>query len=164
MTRRVRPELVRFSDRMLSMVSPASVRIDKWLWAARFFKTRSLATEAIDAGHVRRGSVGSISGDRLKPAHIVKIGDTYAIQRGDAGIEVVVAAITERRGSATEAARLFEETQVSIAAREKRQAQRAGSGRQELLHHGRPTKQDRRKLADLFARNYAGSPQLNGDE
>jgi ribosome-associated heat shock protein Hsp15 len=145
------------------MANLPSVRIDKWLWAARFFKTRSLATEAIDAGHVRKGSVGSISGDRLKPAHIVQVGDVYAIQRGDSGVEIVVTAVSDRRGSATEAALLFEESLASISARTHRHAQRTASSAQPVFR-GRPTKQDRRKLAELFAKNYAGLPHPNSDE
>ena len=145
------------------MAEVPAVRIDKWLWAARFFKTRSLAVEAIDAGHVRRASVGSISGDRLKPAHIVKLGDAYAIHRGDAVMEVLVLATTERRGSATDAARLFEESQASLLARAKRQADRVVNNVQPVMH-GRPTKQNRRKLAELFAQNYAGSLHLSDEE
>ncbi len=149
---------------MSALANSPSVRLDKWLWAARFFKARSLSTGAIDAGHVRRGSVGSVSGERLKPAHVVKLGDAYAIQRGDSCMEIVVAAISNRRGSAAEAAHLFEETQASITAREQQRVQRAANGTQTMLQHGRPTKQDRRKLADLFAKNYAGSPHFNSDE
>ena len=138
------------------MSEAAAVRIDKWLWAARFYKTRSLATDAIDAGHVRRASVGSISGDRLKPAQAVKIGDGFSIQRGDNVQEITVTAISDRRGSATDAALLFKETDASIAARVERVATRAavdGQGGQPVMR-GRPTKQDRRRLADLFLKNY----------
>lgn len=144
------------------MAEAPAVRIDKWLWAARFFKTRSLAVEAIDAGHVRRASVGSISGDRLKPAHIVKLGDAYAISRGDVVMEVRVLAAAERRGSASDAAQLFEETPESLSVRTRRQAERAVNNVQPVTH-GRPTKQNRRKLAELFAKNYAGSPHLSDE-
>ena len=144
------------------MAEVPAARIDKWLWAARFFKTRSLAVEAIDAGHVRRASVGSISGDRLKPAHIVKLGDVYAINRGDIVMEVRVLAAAERRGSASDAAQLFEETPESLLARARRQADRAANSVQPVTH-GRPTKQNRRKLAELFAKNYAGSPHLSDE-
>ena len=144
------------------MTESTALRLDIWLWAARFFKTRSLAVEAIDAGHVRRASVGSISGDRLKPAHIVKLGDVYAINRGDIVMEVRVLAAAERRGSASDAAQLFEETPESLLARARRQADRVATSVQPVTH-GRPTKHNRRKLAELFAKNYAGSPYL-GDE
>ena len=137
--------------------STVSVRIDKWLWAARFFKTRSLATDAIDAGHVRRGSVGSVSGDRLKPAHNVRVGDTYAVQRGDSLHEIVVTAVSDRRGSATDAALLYRETDTSIAARLDKQALRAAANSSQPPMRGRPTKQDRRELAEMFAKNYSGN-------
>ena len=138
------------------MGEAVSVRIDKWLWAARFYKTRSLATDAIDAGHVRRATVGSISGDRLKPALVVKVGDRFSIQRGDNVQEITVMAISDRRGSATDAAILFKETDASIAARIERVAARALSDSQggQPVMRGRPTKQDRRRLADLFSKNY----------
>jgi len=145
------------------MVDTSSVRIDKWLWAARFFKTRSLAVEAIDAGHVRRGRVGTVAGDRVKPAQLVRPGDLYTIQRGEALMDVVVTTISERRGSAADAALLFEETAASVAARLQRQVLRAATSSQPALR-GRPTKQDRRKLAELFSKNYAGAPHLNTEE
>ena len=138
------------------MGEAVSVRIDKWLWAARFYKTRSLATDAIDAGHVRRATVGSISGDRLKPALVVKVGERFSVQRGDNVQEITVMAISDRRGSATDAAILFKETDASIAARIERVAARALSDSQggQPVMRGRPTKQDRRRLADLFSKNY----------
>jgi ribosome-associated heat shock protein Hsp15 len=129
------------------------VRIDKWLWAARFFKTRSLATEAIDAGHVRRGGTGSVAGNRAKPALIVRIGDTFTVQRGEMLQHIVVTQLSERRGSATDAAQLYRETDESIKARLDKQVLRNVNHAQPVLR-GRPTKQDRRKLAELFAKNY----------
>ena len=150
------------------MLETNVVRIDKWLWAARFFKTRSLATDAIDAGHVRRASVGSVSGDRVKPAHTVRVGETYAVQRGDMMQQVLVTAISERRGSATDAALLYRETEASVATRLEQQALHAAAdaamgGHGAPQFRGRPTKQDRRKLADMFAKNYThhGSPDGN---
>lgn len=138
------------------MSDTGPVRIDKWLWAARFYKTRSLATDAIDAGHVRRAAVGSISGDRLKPALAVKVGEGFSIQRGDNVQEISVTAISDRRGSATDAALLFKETEASIAARKDRVAARVAEGCQggQPVMRGRPTKQDRRRLAELFSKNY----------
>ncbi len=154
---------------MMPLMSETTVvRIDKWLWAARFYKTRSLATDAIDAGHVRRASVGSVSGDRVKPAHTVRIGETYAVQRGDMMQQVLVTAISERRGSASDAALLYRETEESLAARLEQQALHAAAdaamgGHGSPQFRGRPTKQDRRKLADMFAKNYShqGSPDGN---
>lgn len=138
------------------MAEAFAVRIDKWLWAARFYKTRSLATDAIDAGHVRRATVGSISGARLKPALVVKVSDGFSIQRGDHIQEITVTAISDRRGSATDAAMLFKETDASIAARIARVAARAAADSQggQPVMRGRPTKQDRRRLAELFSKNY----------
>jgi ribosome-associated heat shock protein Hsp15 len=132
------------------------VRIDKWLWAARFFKTRGLAVEAIDAGHVRRASSGGMIGDRVKPSLIVKRNDSFAIQRGDVEYVIVVTELSERRGSATEAALLYRETDASKAAREEKEATRKANFAASAypVLRGRPTKQDRRRLADLFARNY----------
>ncbi len=135
----------------------ASVRIDKWLWAARFFKTRSLATDAIDSGHVRRASNGSISGDRVKPAVAVRVGDTFAIQRGDMLQEVIVTSVSDRRGSATDAAVLYQETESSVKKRLEQQALRAANGAAVPTFRGRPTKQDRRQLAKMFAANYSDS-------
>ena len=150
------------------MTETTIVRIDKWLWAARFYKTRSLATDAIDAGHVRRASVGSVSGDRVKPAHTIRVGEIYAVQRGEMVQQVLVTAISERRGSATDAALLYRETEGSLAARLEQQALRAAAdaamgGHGAPQFRGRPTKQDRRKLADMFAKNYThqGSPDGN---
>lgn len=138
------------------MSDVAAVRIDKWLWAARFYKTRSLATDAIDAGHVRRATVGSISGDRIKPALVVKVGDCFSIQRGENVQEIAVTAISDRRGSAAVAALLFSETDASIAARNDRAAARVAADNQggQPMMRGRPTKQDRRRLADLFSKNF----------
>jgi ribosome-associated heat shock protein Hsp15 len=133
----------------------SAVRIDKWLWAARFFKTRSLATEAIDAGHVRRATVGSVSGDRVKPALIVRIDDALTVQRGEMVQTITVTALSDRRGSATEASKLYRETDESIKLRLDQQAQRQASNQSMPVMRGRPTKQDRRKLAELFASNYA---------
>ena len=143
------------------MNTAAPVRVDKWLWAARFFKTRSLATDAIDAGHVRRAGVGSVSGDRIKPALVIKVGDTFTVQRGDNVQDISVTQVSDRRGSATDAATLFKETDASIAARLARTEARAAASEQlgQPVLRGRPTKQDRRRLADLFSKNYSANDQ-----
>jgi ribosome-associated heat shock protein Hsp15 len=134
----------------------SDVRIDKWLWAARFFKTRGLAVEAIDAGHVRRAASGGMVGDRVKPSLIVKRNDSFAIRRGDVEYVIVVTALSERRGSATEAALLYRETDESKAAREESEAIRKANHAASSvpIMRGRPTKQDRRSLAKFFAQNY----------
>jgi ribosome-associated heat shock protein Hsp15 len=117
-----------------------SVRIDKWLWAARFFKTRSLATDAVDSGKVR------LNGDRVKPARSVKVGDTLDIDNGSTEWEVVVEGIAEKRGSATVAQALYAETQQSIAERQKKAEQRKLFREPSEAIKGRPTKRDRRQL------------------
>ena len=94
------------------------VRFDKWLWAARFYKTRSLAAQAIDAGQAR------LAGARVKPAHAVRVGDAVSLRRHGIVVEVIVTALSDRRGSATDAAKLYRETEASIAAREKEELAR----------------------------------------
>lgn len=120
-----------------------SVRIDKWLWAARFFKTRSLATDAVDGGKVR------VNGERVKPARSVKIGDTLAIDNGATEWEVVVRDVADKRGSATIAQALYEETAQSIAERQQKAEQRRFFREPSMDIKGRPTKRDRR-LIDKF--------------
>jgi ribosome-associated heat shock protein Hsp15 len=117
-----------------------STRIDKWLWAARFFKTRSLATDAVDGGKVR------VNGERIKPARNVKIGDTVDIDNGATEWEVVVQAISDKRGSASVAQTLYMETETSIAERVKKTEQRKFFREPGEAIKGRPTKRDRRQL------------------
>lgn len=117
-----------------------SVRIDKWLWAARFFKTRSLATDAVDGGKVR------LNGDRIKPARGVKAGDRLEIDNGASEWEVVVAALADKRGSASVAQTLYAETEQSIAERQKKAEQRKLFREPSETIKGRPTKRDRRLL------------------
>ncbi|HKB94255.1 MAG TPA: RNA-binding S4 domain-containing protein [Gaiellaceae bacterium] len=119
------------------------MRIDKWLWAARFFKTRSLATEAVVAGHVQVG------GARVKPARDVRVGETVEIRRGAYRWTVVVRALAERRGPATQAAMLYEETPESAAAREEQRLERLYAQPLGSDLGARPTKQDRRRLDAL---------------
>ncbi len=132
------------------------VRIDKWLWAARFFKTRGLAVDAIDAGHVRRVSSDGMTGDRVKPSLAVKRGDAFSVQRGDMQQTIIVTDISERRGSATEASLLYKETDDSRAKREAAEAIRKANHAANAtpIMRGRPTKQDRRRLADFFSGHY----------
>lgn len=120
--------------------SSATVRIDKWLWAARFFKTRSLATDAVDGGKVR------LNGERVKPARSVKSGDTLDIDNGSTEWEVEVLALSETRGSATVAQTLYAETAQSIARRQQKAEQRKLFQEPGEAIKGRPTKRDRRKL------------------
>ncbi|HEX5247436.1 MAG TPA: RNA-binding S4 domain-containing protein [Gaiellaceae bacterium] len=119
------------------------MRIDKWLWAARFFKTRSLATEAVLAGHVQ------VDGARVKPAREVRVGDTLEIRRGQVTWTIDVRALAERRGPAAEAALLYEETKESQEAREQRRLERRLAQPLGADLGARPTKQDRRRLDAL---------------
>ena len=115
-----------------------SVRLDKWLWAARFFKTRQLAIEAVNAGHIE------LNGDRAKPAKSVKPGDEVTVRKPPYEFVVVVKAVSEKRGSAAMARELFAETAESIAAREKLLAELRDMPAP--IFKGRPTKRDRRTL------------------
>jgi ribosome-associated heat shock protein Hsp15 len=117
-----------------------SVRIDKWLWAARFFKTRSMATDAVDGGKVR------LNGERVKPARGVKPGDRLDIDNGATEWEVIVKDVAEKRGSATIAQTLYDETAESIAAREKKAELRKYFREPGEMLKGRPTKRDRRLI------------------
>jgi ribosome-associated heat shock protein Hsp15 len=117
-----------------------AVRIDKWLWAARFFKTRSLATDAVAGGRVHVG------GARVKPSRDVRVGETVEITHGPWRRVVVVRELAERRGPASVAATLYEETPESVAAREQGAAERRLT---QPVFETRPTKQDRRRLEAL---------------
>ena len=119
------------------------VRIDRWLWAARFFKTRGAATGAVLGGHVHVGS------ERVKPAREVKVGDRLEIRRGQQRFTVVVTGLAERRGPASAAAELYEETPESIAEREKRREERRLAKPLGAELSERPTKRDRRRLDAL---------------
>lgn len=118
-------------------------RIDKWLWAARFAKTRGAATELVLAGHVQLG------GERVKPAKEVHVGDTLEIRLGATRRTVVVRALAERRGPASTAAELYEETPESVAAREQERLERRLARPLGADLGPRPTKQDRRRLEAL---------------
>ncbi len=117
-----------------------NVRIDKWLWAARFFKTRSLATDAVDTGRVR------LDGERIKPAKAVKLADKLTIDNGSDRWEVVVTGISESRGNATIARTLYQETNDSIARRDNESEARRLYPEPGSTIKGRPTKRDRRTI------------------
>ena len=119
------------------------MRIDKWLWAARFFKTRSAATEAVLGGHVHVGGV------RVKPAKEIRVGDTLEIRRGEFRWAVVVTGVADRRGPATVAATLYEETPESLAARERERLERRLTRPLGADLGARPTKQARRRIEAL---------------
>jgi ribosome-associated heat shock protein Hsp15 len=119
------------------------VRIDKWLWAARFAKTRGAATELVLAGHVQVG------GERVKPAREVRVGDRLEIRLGAARRTVVVTGLADRRGSASAAAECYEETEESLAERERQRLERRLSRPLGADLGARPTKQDRRRIEAL---------------
>jgi len=125
----------------------ARTRIDKWLWAARFFKTRSLASEAVDGGKVQLGDA------RVKPAKEVKAGDVLRIAIGQAIWIVVVRAISDKRGPAADAQKLYEETEPSRLAREAQREQSRVAAEPGAAIRGRPTKRDRRRI-DRFGGTY----------
>jgi ribosome-associated heat shock protein Hsp15 len=118
------------------------VRLDRWLWAARFYKTRALACEAIDTGAVRVG------GERVKPARALKSGDCVLVRKGPVTWNVVVTALGGRRGSASDAAQLYAEDEASIAARRETVARLRAESPPRFP--GRPTKRDRRALDDFL--------------
>lgn len=116
------------------------VRLDKWLWAARFFKTRSLAKQAIDGGKVH------CNGARSKSSREVEVGFTLDIRQGWDEKTVIVKALSDKRGSAPQAALLYEETPESIEKRRLQAEQRKVQRAMNPLAQGRPTKQDRRRI------------------
>lgn len=118
-------------------------RLDKWLWAARFYKTRGLATEEVGKGRV------TLNGQACKPAREVKPGDLLEIRQGPVVRTVQVLALSAMRGPAPAAQALYEETPQSLALREQAAAARKlGPEPAQAIEQGRPTKRDRRKLAD----------------
>lgn len=116
------------------------LRIDKWLWAARFFKTRALAAEAADGGKVK------INGARVKPAKTVNIGDELHIHQGRFEFAVTVLGLASRRGPACEAVKLYRESGESRAAREALAEQLKIEADALGERKGRPTKRDRRHI------------------
>lgn len=117
------------------------VRIDKWLWAARFFKTRSLATAAVDGGKVR------LNDERVKPSRSVRLGDILDIDNGATEWQVVVAGLSDVRGSASIAQALYSETEASIARRQAEAERRKYFREPGADMKGRPTKRDRRQIS-----------------
>jgi ribosome-associated heat shock protein Hsp15 len=120
------------------------VRCDKWLWAARFYKTRSLAAQAIEAGQVR------VNDERVKPARMLRVGEAVAVRKAGFVWVVTVTALSDRRGGAGEAALLYRETAESAQAREEAIAQRRAAQEAAPRFAGRPTKRQRRKLEDFL--------------
>jgi len=124
----------------------SKIRLDKWLWAARFYKTRSLAAEAIAGGKVQ------VNGERVKRAKPMQVGDEVRIRLGPHEHQIVVRELSDRRGPATDAARLYEEKPASRAAREALALQLKSLHSAFVPERGRPTKKDRREINRLKGR------------
>ena len=124
-----------------------SVRIDRWLWAARFFKTRTLAKQAIDGGKVH------LNGKRVKPAKELQVGATLTVRRGAMEQTVIVEALSDERGPARVAQTLYTETDASIEQRESLRAQRAMERAGLTVPKNKPTKKQRRDLQRLKEAN-----------
>jgi ribosome-associated heat shock protein Hsp15 len=133
------------------------MRIDKWLWAARFYKTRSLAAEELDKGRVQ------LNGHAVKPAHDIKPGDTLTLRQGPVLREVLVKGLSMQRGPAPVAQALYEESADSI---EKRllaaEQRRLHSEPAQSIEHGRPTKRDRRNIDKGWDSRWSASIDPNG--
>jgi ribosome-associated heat shock protein Hsp15 len=128
------------------------IRIDKWLWAARFFKTRSLAVDEISKGRVQ------VNAQDAKPSREVKPGDTVTLRQGPVQRTVTVRGITGARGPAPVAQQLYEETAESIAARERAAEQRRLAPEPALgITQGRPTKRDRRDIGRAWGDRWSAS-------
>jgi ribosome-associated heat shock protein Hsp15 len=124
-----------------------AVRLDKWLWAARFFKTRSLATQGVNGGKVE------LNGARPKPSKDVRLGDQLRIRLGPYIHAITVRGLSDRRGPASAAALLFEESAESIAERERLREQHRLAPAAQYEEGGRPTKKDRREMSSFKRRN-----------
>ncbi len=122
---------------MPTEINSEKVRIDKWLWAARFFKTRSLAVDALECGKV------FVDGERVKPSKLLAVGNTLNIRLGPYQHTVVVQALSDKRGPASQAQKLYQETAES---RLRREALATEIKLQPATQAGRPTKRDRREI------------------
>lgn len=122
------------------LATSVTVRIDKWCWAARFFKTRTLASAAVERGKVRQ------NGALVKPAHAVRAGDVLEIDNGATRWEVLLIGVAELRGSAVKAQALYQETEKSRARRQTEAENRAYFTEPSATQKGRPTKRDRRQI------------------
>jgi ribosome-associated heat shock protein Hsp15 len=126
---------------------PGTVRLDKWLWAARFFKTRALAAESIDGGKI------SVNDERPKRSKLVRAGDTVAIRIGPYQHTVLVRDVSARRGSATIAHTLYDETAASATARAALSEQYKSASMVFAHHEGKPSKQERRAMQRVRGRS-----------
>ena len=126
------------------MANMETVRIDKWLWAARFFKTRSLAAQAVGGGHV------ALNGNKVKPARLVNAGDMLVVRQGFDERTVRIVALSEHRGPAAVAQLLYEETEELLAKRTQAQELRRVMKLQEAKPEHRPDKHARRKIRQFL--------------
>ncbi len=127
--------------------SDGSIRLDKWLWAARFYKTRAIAADAVDGGKVH------LNGTRVKRSKGVKVGDEVQLRFGEVEQRLVVRATSDRRGPASVAAELYEELPDSIQQREALAAQRRLQSIPGSHDMGRPSKRERRQIDDFRKRD-----------
>ncbi len=123
------------------------VRLDKWLWAARFFKTRALATEAINGGHVH------LNGARSKPSRPLSIGDELSIQKGQDRFDITVLLLADKRGPASIAQQLYEEDEASRLKREELAEQRRLEAAAQPRQQRRPDKKGRRQIIRFINKN-----------
>jgi ribosome-associated heat shock protein Hsp15 len=121
-----------------------NVRIDKWLWAARFFKTRSLASKAVSGGHI------ALNGHKIKPARTVQVGDLLVIRQGFFEVTLSVVALSEQRGPAAAARMLYQETEESVRKREQVLAERKAMNLHASRPEHRPDKHERRKIRQFL--------------
>ena len=128
------------------MNSTMKVRVDKWLWAARFFKTRARCRQAIDGGKVH------VNGQRVKPSKELSLSDELTIRQGWDEKIIIVRGLSDLRRGAPEAEQLYSETEESVKERELKSAQRRASG-QHLVFAGRPSKKDRRLIHQFRDKN-----------
>jgi len=128
--------------------SDEEIRIDKWLWAARFFKTRSLAAESVAGGKVE------VNGSRPKPSRIVRVGDHLSVRRGVYEWTVIVKGVARNRGPASEAQLLYEETEESVRERQTVSARLRLERPPEFDLPGRPSKKDRRAIQRFTKRGW----------
>ncbi len=126
--------------------TPSTVRLDKWLWAARFYKTRALAVEAIDGGKVE------VNDDKAKRAKAIRVGDRVRLRLGPYEWRLIVRGLSERRGPASEAQQLYEEEAEGKKARERHAEQLKLAHQQHGPEKGRPTKKDRRDMEKFWDR------------
>jgi ribosome-associated heat shock protein Hsp15 len=125
---------------------PGSQRLDKWLWAARFFKTRALAVEAINGGKVQ------VDGQRVKPGRSIRPGSQLVIHKGSLEWRIQVKALAKQRRPASEAALLYDEDEESRLKRQEQARERREAGMQAPPLRGRPSKRDRRRLEDFIGK------------